>query len=453
MMTEEDLRKTREAFGERLREARLTMGFTQAELAELLIREERIPDPAVVAHWEAGRHSPKAEYIPRLAEILETTPDVLFGFALNARNESSHGTVRWIEDLPWEVSEDIRHEIANGIHLFRLMLMENMNLNELVASPHWERFGRSGHNSATLSRTFRVAVASGGLRMTHVERDREKEAALLERYKVYNLRHVRVARIPTCLMPVMKTELIALAAANGAFPKSAPNLTIGLGSGYTIRRMAELTPACSVGFAGTQWVPLVIERNNQAGYNANAAEYTAATLAHRHPGSSPVHIRFLTPEARTETGDRGVQLLTHLNINGDIFCSVGSAERHPELSQATEEFGSSDGEGVSHNFQRIKDELERKGLYDQVAAELLGVFLDHQGQFVGTETVRDLFDEHIFTVDLGRLQNFGRRKTIWVVAAGGHKSEAVRIVLRNQLCNALVIDEAIADHLLNADSD
>lgn len=48
-------------------------GLTVAELAERLSVNR-----ATIYFWEAGRYWPKAEYLPRIAEILGCTIDELF---------------------------------------------------------------------------------------------------------------------------------------------------------------------------------------------------------------------------------------------------------------------------------------------------------------------------------------------------------------------------------------
>lgn len=48
-------------------------GLTVAELAERLSVNR-----ATIYFWEAGRYWPKAEYLPRIAEILGCTIDDLF---------------------------------------------------------------------------------------------------------------------------------------------------------------------------------------------------------------------------------------------------------------------------------------------------------------------------------------------------------------------------------------
>ena len=58
----------------RIKELRQAVGKTQQYLADALN-----VDRSTVACWENGTSMPRAEILPRLADILECTIDALFG--------------------------------------------------------------------------------------------------------------------------------------------------------------------------------------------------------------------------------------------------------------------------------------------------------------------------------------------------------------------------------------
>ncbi len=58
----------------KIREKRIAAGLTQIQLAEKVGVNQ-----SAVAQWECGRAAPKAELLPKLAEILGCTIDALFG--------------------------------------------------------------------------------------------------------------------------------------------------------------------------------------------------------------------------------------------------------------------------------------------------------------------------------------------------------------------------------------
>ena len=59
-------------FGERVRQRRIALGWTQAELAARLDMHQ--PD---LCDLEKGRHAPTLETVEKLAAALDVTPDTL----------------------------------------------------------------------------------------------------------------------------------------------------------------------------------------------------------------------------------------------------------------------------------------------------------------------------------------------------------------------------------------
>lgn len=66
-------------FSERLREARKAKHYSQAEVSRLLGVTQQ-----AVGKWETGRSTPDPQTVARLAEILDTTADMLLGLQSNA---------------------------------------------------------------------------------------------------------------------------------------------------------------------------------------------------------------------------------------------------------------------------------------------------------------------------------------------------------------------------------
>lgn len=61
---------------ERLREVRVSMGFTQDELAEKVGVQV-----LQINRWEKGKNSPTADYLVKLAEVLAVSTDYLLGLS------------------------------------------------------------------------------------------------------------------------------------------------------------------------------------------------------------------------------------------------------------------------------------------------------------------------------------------------------------------------------------
>ena len=75
-------------FSERLREARKAKHYSQAEVSRLLGVTQQ-----AVGKWETGRSTPDPQTVARLAEILDTTADMLLGLQSNA-DAAPLGSVR-----------------------------------------------------------------------------------------------------------------------------------------------------------------------------------------------------------------------------------------------------------------------------------------------------------------------------------------------------------------------
>ena len=67
----------------RLKMARKKKGYTQVQLAKLMG-----VDPNQISHWECGRATPIRSHGMKLAKILETTTEELFGYNAALSEES-----------------------------------------------------------------------------------------------------------------------------------------------------------------------------------------------------------------------------------------------------------------------------------------------------------------------------------------------------------------------------
>lgn len=81
--------------GERLREARIRRGLTQAEVAEKLGVTR-----SVIARYESGINDPPSENISKLAEILGVSADYLLGRTDNPTSSNGSGGPPIEEEFP-----------------------------------------------------------------------------------------------------------------------------------------------------------------------------------------------------------------------------------------------------------------------------------------------------------------------------------------------------------------
>ena len=75
-------------FADRLKQARKAKKYSQAEISRILGVTQQ-----AVGKWETGRSTPDPQTVARLAEILDTTADVLLGLQQNRRTP-----------LPWDAT-------------------------------------------------------------------------------------------------------------------------------------------------------------------------------------------------------------------------------------------------------------------------------------------------------------------------------------------------------------
>jgi len=73
-------------FAELLKQARKTKGLSQAEVSRLLGVTQQ-----AVGKWETGRSTPDPQTVARLAEILDTTADVLLGLRQETADSAAVG--------------------------------------------------------------------------------------------------------------------------------------------------------------------------------------------------------------------------------------------------------------------------------------------------------------------------------------------------------------------------
>lgn len=71
-----DVERIMTIFGHNLRATRESCCMTQTELAAKTGLQ-----PSAISHFEAGRREPSIRNLTRLCHSLETTPDVLLGYA------------------------------------------------------------------------------------------------------------------------------------------------------------------------------------------------------------------------------------------------------------------------------------------------------------------------------------------------------------------------------------
>ncbi len=342
-----------------------------------------------------------------------------------------------------------RHKqtIQLGLSWWRAIVRDGLGETDCTAEN-----GPFPHQSwSTLNQAFLVAVRSGSFHLTRVERDPDLEQAILSRYPELN--RVLVAAVPrlrdgaySIKAATVRTELVSfLAATQALLNPSLRAQPVGIGGGYTVLRIAEQSPPTLDFFTDTQWIPLQATQDPALDIPELTAQYTAMLLASRHRGSKAVALPFVPIERRQNLtlnnpdlspAERcAAQAIAQLDNTKTFLMSVsGKNLEYPAI-----------GPGFASTLlQDCFRALERVGRAGEFAGALVGWVLNHEGKPIGGEPM----SRAVFAVELEAIRRTVRFGTVWLVAAGSYKGEAVRMVVTSGLANALVIDASIADHLL-----
>jgi len=451
----------RHVFAANLRERLSNKNMTQKDLAEVIGRS-----PALLSCWVTGSNLPRADDLVQIAHHLECSIDSLFNLQQTSENEQVHEGFKWVEhvplsvrNMPQPIGQFLEEEIKLGIRLFRTLVVDRVSARDCI-DPIDGPFPNQSWQS--LNRAFKVALMANALNLTYVPRDAAKEQALRVRFP--HLRQVIVAALPRDSYGVyldnyvIRTELVVLLAATQALTGMPLRSTkVGIGSGYTLMRFAQLVVPTSNWFAGTQFIPLSAQRiSEDYSYTANQV---VTTLGHRCLGAKAMALPFVEPgKRRARLGEslplspdeqRALETVLNPQDIAAVFMSVSGVD-HSDIDHFVfqGDFYSSDGEHVSRLYTQMYSELQEQAVADQVVGELLGHMYDAEGRLLGTPEWRRSYDEILLTIGFSDLQRVASTSYVWLIAAGHHKRKSVLAAVTGKLVNSLVIESDIADYLL-----
>lgn len=412
-------------FAERLATLLHERGLSQNQLA-LRLQISR----STITGWLRHGTLPDAALLLDLCNALDISADWLLGRdsspAQNHAKSDPTQTLQWIENLPAALTENQREQLTQGLQIFHQLVVENRPALEIR-----QQFGLQ-----TIRFALQAIFRSGTLQFTHVARHADYEIALQTRYPF--LREVVVADVPARIDDtILRTELVASLAATALLSRVVRESAVGLGSGYTMLRLCELSVPSIDQFSGTRWVPLV------AFPTANTTDYAATTLARlmaiRHPGS---HAIPLTSEADASPEMHAIYEQAVRNLQ-TIFVSVSGVDRRDRTGGAAHvlsEFRSADLAAEAPHLREAYAKLADK---TEFGAEILRYLLDADGNIISHDPAVG------YQADLNLLryhaEMIGR---VCIIAARAYKTRAVQTCLHARLANALVIDSEIAAGLL-----
>lgn len=431
-------------FAQRFKEIQRQLQVSRPDLCKLLAVAD-----ATIRRWESGQTQPTVEDIGHMAQAWGKEKVC---WLLSIEPEEECNGIVWTEHIPRHASEQQKAEISLGIHFFRLLIENERKATEVTST--------LGADWQTLNGALLMALRTQALQLVEVPRDDDKasgrEAQLRRLFP--NLKRVLVVKIPQTESgnfmdgAVVKTELVTFLAATAALGlESADTRGIGVGGGYTMLRFAEQSVLCPTPFNKTSWIPLMAR--NDTGFEASgrSPNSVASLMAIQHPSSKAMYLPYIPRENRSRLSTIDYAQLAAdeqqaaLTINrfrnaSTFFLTVGGKEYDAVL--AFEDYS-------LKLRERIYNALNRRGVADRFAGDVLGIALNDAGESIDPD-VQAVNDDAVFTIGLEKLRNLTKMNRTWLIAALPYKRRAVLMALKSGLVNSLVIDSEIADYLITA---
>jgi DNA-binding transcriptional regulator LsrR (DeoR family)/DNA-binding XRE family transcriptional regulator len=440
--------KVGRGFPKKFAKFRKELGLNQEQMGELLNRHQ-----AVISRWENDNNSPGWIDLENMLNLWgrHKVLDLL-----SIDYDYEHLGVKWVEEIPAHAGEKAG-QIELGIEFFKTVFVDNIGTDEIAS----KKESLAGYNTRDLYIYFQAAVRCGALRLTEVPRDEEWEKKLRDRFSILGKGDddIIVAKIPNKNdgTPI-RAEFVAFLAATQALAGLNNPRRVGFGSGYTILRTVEQTfPGI---YTNTDWLPLASHARDDTTNSYRSANHIALTMAARNPRSRPHNLFFYDQDSEEATNRNSVfaekirQSRDTLSLaeNADaIFMSVnGYGRRNRSLSLEEAPMGvqlrSADlSEGKE--MRELLQLLQKRNLLDEFAGELLGLFLDIDGNIVGDGEIEANLRAITYQVNREALKRVAEVARVWIVAAREYKAKPTLMALNSKLANCLVIDSEIAEWL------
>jgi transcriptional regulator with XRE-family HTH domain len=455
--------------GERLRKLRKQLGsISQEKLGGLMDC-----DKATIYRWERGdkgdgeptlsdleilwNNCKKYNYDVKITYILDLLGIILTkseksDFCGPSREENSHEGVRWIEEKFPEgyLSKEQEKQVVHGIRVFRELFVLNKHRRELEEIEEWKV--ELPHLKDKYA-AFKTAIQTGALRITHVERELDLERRIKQIAKtlapsIQSEIDVIVANVPNCDGTPIRAEFVSFLAAKRIFADQRVQSPIAFGAGYTMWRIAQHSSLVLGEITGTYtWIPLIAFRNERK--NPYTANHIARLMASLHRGSEALIFPHHDLDDSEKTWSEIRENLP--NAKCIILTVNGTGRRFRE----DEEYGIAalyDDDFINY-FPEIINiwEAARHPDKREHFAEVLGFFLDEDGNVLDNKKIRTITKDNISQFE-GCLDLF-KTKTlddkIWIVASMEYKARAILRAMKAGIANGYVIDSTIANFIIN----
>lgn len=420
-MGEQKSHEDRQRFGRRLKQYRQANRFTQEDVAFAIE-----VGTTTYSEWERGRALPRADDIMKLCDVFKCSADELLGRVVHTSSYKQYDTQEGIQWVALDVSKIAPHmenTVLQGLRAFEALVIRRNTQKEVLETQDFY-----GYTAEQLFSFYQFLIQAGVLRLTHVSRDQLYEQRVAKRYP--HLKYVIVAKTYPIDAPIIQAEYVAFLAAHHTV-KAARN--VGIGAGYTMLRMAELSIADPQQFRGKRWIPLISFRDD--GVLKYSANYIAARFRQLHSGSEVSYLPYEdAPNAALHPLHQ--LLLSHASV----YLSVSGKDREAFTGDVDDvsQFQAADDTiavpSISQQYQALVA-LDKR---EEVCGEILGRIVDKQGnEFPEVQ-------QGVSGLQLKHLKQLAATQLVWCVAASSYKAQMVKTAIEQRMVNGLVIDTDIA---------
>jgi DNA-binding transcriptional regulator LsrR (DeoR family) len=424
----------REHFALRLTQAMEESGLSGKELSALLTHSE-----ATISNWRTGKYLPDVGTLATLATHFGKRVDWFLGTDGSQEEiRREHKGIVWQVNIPNNIQGQHRREISLGILLFDALVKQNLDLSVVHSLKDFKDY-----DVETLYGFLKIALHANALRIVDVPRNHTLEQQLQRLYPSLHENSVIVADIQDKNDgTLIRAEFVSFLAATEVLSKiQYPNL-IGIGAGYTMLRMAEQAIPSMDQFRGATWVPLMSFQETIT--NRYGANFVCELLANKFPKSSHQYYPFSAGAQSEGIFQAHENLRTaFVSMNG-----LGRSSRNRKTASDTGDFRTADF-GEFARLRRVYQRLATPEMRERIGGSFLGFVFDKQGRPI--DEIMDDAAHEVQQISLQRWKAINARGRVWVVAARLYKALPVWVALRYGLANSLVIDNEIAEFILEAE--
>ncbi|MEN6621832.1 MAG: hypothetical protein ABFD50_09820 [Smithella sp.] len=275
----------------------------------------------------------------------------------------------------------------------------------------------------------------------------------------YKLIHCYVAQLDDLAednivdIPI-RSEAVAFLAARYCLPNIRGLDSIGMSGGQPVARFFDLLPPYCQDVSGITWLSLLAtQRHLCVAPMGGSANGIISRLLYNQPHTKGFALPFINfsrrdlEHYRTSTGTEKDELdfakttLRKAAYVQAVFLCVGT----PGVDYRTTATEILNPELVEL-FTQLSDHDR-----ELCQGDLLLYLLDGIGNRIGSENQKQMNDALVYSIGLNDLQNMVKsKKQVWVLSESRQKAKMIKAILRAGMVNCLVIENGIADELLDS---